>query len=458
MKKKIFVDKWLVLLVLFSLVLRISYLILAKTTLLWDASVYIGIGKYIYSLGGSGLFEPARPPILPIMLGIGWKIGFNPFIFGLVLETIFGIGTIILCYKIAEQILGKKCALISSIILSFTPFFIYYNSTVLSGIPSTFFALLSIYLFIKNKNFLAGIFSSIAFLTRFPQGLVFIFLLLFSKNMKNFLKILFGFILILAPYLIVNYILFGNPLHPFFEASLIIKNAGLWLYKKRWYFYFVEILKNNPLLFFSFVGLFTFPKEKRKYFMLICVTIAMFFYFSKLQHKEIRFAIVFLPYLSIFASTGVIKILEKINKKIFSFSTVGIVMLSLVILFWNLNIEKGISNEELNFYSYFKDKNERILTSNPVVALFSDAKLDLMYYPIFNFKKAKELQNYILKHKKKIKYILLDECYGLVCEENDQKCKEERNKLQKLIEKYFKKIYENKRKCKQIIYELKTYS
>ncbi|MDO8661514.1 MAG: hypothetical protein Q7K43_06500, partial [Candidatus Woesearchaeota archaeon] len=44
----------------------------------WDSGVYIGMGKWLWSLSTSGLWEDFRPVLWPIVLGFFWKIGLNP--------------------------------------------------------------------------------------------------------------------------------------------------------------------------------------------------------------------------------------------------------------------------------------------------------------------------------------------------------------------------------------------
>ncbi|MCH7516408.1 MAG: glycosyltransferase family 39 protein [Bacteroidetes bacterium] len=116
----------------------------------WDSSVYIGMGKYIYSAGNSGLYEASRPLVWHLILGFFWKLGFDVILFGKISVLLFGIGTIILTYLIAHELFDKKIALLSSLLLIFSPTFFLFNSVMLAGIPSAFFFLLGFYLFIKK--------------------------------------------------------------------------------------------------------------------------------------------------------------------------------------------------------------------------------------------------------------------------------------------------------------------
>src|SRR3989344_1748702 len=55
----------------------------------WDSAVYVGMGKYLFSHGQAGLWEPIRPLTLPIILGFFWKIGLNPLISGEIFILLF---------------------------------------------------------------------------------------------------------------------------------------------------------------------------------------------------------------------------------------------------------------------------------------------------------------------------------------------------------------------------------
>jgi len=189
----------------------------------WDSSVFLGMGKYIYSSGEVGLWESSRPIVWPLMLGFFWKIGLDAIFFGKLLVILFSSGVLILTYLIALDIFDKKVALISSLFLALSSTFFLFNNILHTEIPSTFFVLLGFYLFIKKQYNLSGLFLGIAFMTRFFQIFIFIALslilfYLFVKKKVPY-KVLFYFSLFfltpIVPYLISNYISYNNPFHPF---------------------------------------------------------------------------------------------------------------------------------------------------------------------------------------------------------------------------------------------------
>lgn len=227
---------------------------------LWDEAVYLGMGKYIFSLGKVGLWEPLRPIALPFLLGIPWKLKINQIIAARIIELAFAAGVIILTYFISEKIFkNKKIALLNAFIVTITPIFFYNSMRIMSDIPALFFALFAVYFFISNKYFLSGMLSSIAFLFRFPTGLILVSIMLslfigffiefllrktgydetgcatgfnktyfnktgfnktgFNALLNNELKVLFGFLPLQLLFLIFNKIMYNNFFYAFIKAS-----------------------------------------------------------------------------------------------------------------------------------------------------------------------------------------------------------------------------------------------
>jgi len=135
----------------------------------WDSAAYIEMGKYIFSAGSIGLWEDSRPLVLSFILGEFWKLGINPLVAGKILMIFFSLGTIWLTYTIARKIFNENIAVMASLMLSFSQTFFFYDTQILTGIPSLFFALLGLYLFLDKTHVLSGLVLCIAFMTRFLQ-------------------------------------------------------------------------------------------------------------------------------------------------------------------------------------------------------------------------------------------------------------------------------------------------
>jgi len=234
----------------------------------WDSSIFLGMGKYIYSSGEIGLWESSRPLVWPLFLGFFWKIGLDAILFGKLLMILFSSGILILTYLIALDIFNKKIAIFSSLFLALSSTFFLFNNILHTDIPSTFFVLSGFYLFIKKQYNLSGLFLGIAFMTRFFQIFIFIplTLILFYLFLKKKVpyRVLFYFSLFflipVVPYLILNYFLYNDIFHPFALQAFMSKFTG-WVFFQPFYFYFINLVKENILTLFSILGLlFIFKK------------------------------------------------------------------------------------------------------------------------------------------------------------------------------------------------------
>jgi len=287
----------------------------------WDSAVYLGMGKYIYSQGNSGLWESSRPLIFPTILGIGWKLDFDYVYFGRTVSLIFSILVLISVYSIGIKLFSKKIALLAVFFTAFSYTFFFFSSNILTGIPSTFFVLLAFYFFLQNRFFLMGLFSGAAVMTRFFQvfvliGVILVFLIYFY-NRKHFTKKLFyaaaGALLLVLPYFILNYYLYDDILLPFKIQNHLINTTG-WILYEGFGFYFIGLLKEN----FFIVSLLSLPLFFRKNYKFYALTLIPFIYiiiFSFVSHKEMRFMLPILPFLYLLTSYCLFKIYNRIKYK-----------------------------------------------------------------------------------------------------------------------------------------------
>ena len=495
--KRIFLRNKLIILLLFaSLLLRLAFL--PKSIILWwDPSVYLGMGKYLFSFGKAGLWEASRPIVLPIILGLLWKLKLS-FLFNL-LQLFFSLGCVYLVYLIGKDVFNEKIALLSALFLSLSPTFVFFGFLQLTDIPSTFFALLGVYLFIRNRNLLSGLFLGIAFMARFLQ--LFVFIILFislvckkyahstlrSKfnltdnyrrasrgvapvgdaaplslpsrilkvlcmyyRKKNLIKFLFGFSIPVIPYLAFNLIMYSNPLYPFLLQSWMTQHTG-WIYNQPLPFYFLGLLKENFLAILSLPAIyFIFKKTNYKKISILLIFILFFLFFTLTKHKEMRFILVFLPYLYLITSLGIFNIFKKIKSRKIVY-ILSILLLSVWLYLSAAQIEVPKPNDYSVFWSYMaqEEVKSNIWISNPIFIAKSDKKADeLIYYPLYNSAKAITYQNTFSKAK----HVLIDTCDIMPCPVEDAQCKEETEKLIALLKKNFKAIYENEGGCSQYIF------
>ena len=93
--------------------------------------------------------------------------------------------------------------------------------------------------------------------------------------------------------------------------------------------------------------------------------------------------------------------------------------------------------------------SKKVWISNPIIAALSDRKIDeLIYYPVFNKQKKKEL----IINSNEADYIFLDSC-DLACKPSDIDCENNKKELinffkNKFIIKYSSELNE----CKQFVF------
>jgi len=176
----------------------------------------------------------------------------------------------------------------------------------------------------------------------------------------------------------------------------------------------------------------------------------MFFvFFSIVKHKEVRFMLLFLPYLYILASYGIFSVFNKIkNKKLVFY------FFLLISLIWfvqtSYQIKYNYDNEiKINKYETFQnylggEDVTGIWISNPVFAVNSDRKIDeLMYSPTFNHDKFLFLKENLGVAEN----VLINTC-DLYCEPYNEYCEGDKIELIGLLRERFEMVfYEKEREC-----------
>lgn len=417
----------------------------------WDASIYLGMGHYIYSLGSVGIWEPIRPIAWPLMLGFFWKIGMNDVIMGYILSMAFSIGSALLVYFIGKKLDNEETGFIAALILSFTPIFFESIFRNMTELPSAFFALLALFFYLEKKPFFAGVVAGISFLTKFPNGIVIALLVMGALcllRIKDAAKTIAGSMIPIIPYLAFNFIMYGNAVGIFSEADAIVKNAGTWLFSGPAYYYLVEILKQNPLYLLSLAGIYALARQKK--YIVTAIAIAFFAYFSIHIHKEIRFAVLMLPYFAVLAAMGI----KSILKQKWAFWAIAAITLAVFVTHLPTEYETGSAYEGYVKYLEGKEVNGEVLTMHPAVNLYSAKAAIPMYYPVFNSQLAQKWIDYIKQNKERISYAFLDTCEGgMLCHPDEKGCGEKKAELINTLETLlYRQYYAKAGKCEYYVF------
>ena len=449
-----------------SFVVRVIYLSI-NWPLWWDAHVYIGMGKYIFSSGQIGIWESFRPLIHPVIIGALWKLSLNPIAWGKVLDLLFSLIAIFLLYRIGEKVFNKKIAILSSLIFSLTPLFIMHTGLILTEPLALTFGLLGIYLVLDQTKltcvFFSGIFLSLAFLTKYTMGILFaaIFLVLLVKKetiltkIKTTFALGIAFITPIIPYMAFNYFRYPNMFEPFVSGSWIVTTAT-WLYGNGYTYYFRSFFFTNPLYILFFVYIYYFFKEKewknsnKTIFLLISILALIYFTFL-VPRKEPRYLLIAVPFMAI-AISQTIRILHnklKLVKRPVLWPRSFVVLIILLILVpmpANLNFDKAPDfKPEINRIIADNNITGIILSSDPSFVSFLDHKivtLDGMDFAPIIYNQTKE----------ETEMIFINDC-DLLCAPEDLECKELREQLLSTIKQENEEVFSKQFKdCKYSIY------
>ncbi len=461
---------------LLSLAVRSFYLSL-KHPLWWDSHVYIGMGKYLFSNGTSGIWESFRPLVHPIILGAFWKSGLNPIFIGKLLDLIFSLAAVYLTYLIGKKIFNRETGLIAALIFSLTPLFIMFTGLILTEPLAITFALGGIYLFLDEKKvwkvFLSGILLSLSFMTKFPQGVVFgaLFLILGVKllgglyplkkeevwgRIKQLVTFSLGFGIVIIPYLLFNYYRYGNMFEPFLSGSQIV-TTSTWVYGSGITFYLTQFFFRNWIYLFFFVYLYYFIKEKHwkdtgKDVLMLSVLLFLIYFTFQVPRKEVRYLVTVLPFLSLMISYTVIKIYRQLKSSqhptlrpaAFVFLCI---LITIIHIPTTLYFEKTPTFEQ-EILKVIDDYNvtQPILTTDPAFVSFADQPVVIL---------SAGLQfGPIIYGEQKGKYglLFLNDC-DLICSPGNLSCQEKREKFLNLVAGENKEVFrETAKECTYLIY------
>jgi hypothetical protein len=359
-------------------ILRMMFSWLTYHLIGWDESVYLSMGRFIHTFGEHGLWEVIRPLGLPAILSILPNTGY--IILSELIILVFSLGCIYLTYKITLLYTNEKAAILAASLLALTPLFFYYSFLVYTDIPAAFLVLLAIYMFLNDRLFWAGSAAGLAFVFRFPAGIILIALLTFSfdRNIRHTLlkasKVTAAFILTVLPYFVINQIYTFTAYFPvveamkhqnnmFFEVSGIAQNI----------FYYPFILAwQNPLLILLIAAFIFFHRKLGLVYFIFMIFLV---YFTRIVNKQPRFMLLFLPLAVILAAYGLARIQHKFKFREIQLAVGIFLILSLCVQSYVLyKLYKAQLKTEPEIVSeYYRYGYEGIvLTTDPLPAIYSD--------------------------------------------------------------------------------------
>lgn len=425
----------------------------------WDAAVYLGMGKYMFSLGQVGLWEPLRPIVWPIILGIMWFAKLNALRLGMLMQILMSLAIIYLIYDVSSLIFSERTGIIASAIFSFSSIFFFMEFHLYTEIPATFFLLLALSLLIRKRFALAGTFWGIAILTKFTIlifAIPFLVFFAWDRRIRAVSQFCIGSAFALVPFFIFNLFMYKSVMLPFFEATRAISQVvGCnYLDYEPWYFYFYLLLKENLLYVLFPVGvIFSLRKVGKEKLLIVSCLAAPLFYFSQLHCRDYRYLITFLPFVAIYTGLAIDRLLVRLKRCFFLLLVFAILGLSLVqaISYYEKNEQKAPNAIAEKYYHFLENRSFKgeVWSSNPIVGIYANKKLNLISYPVYTANLTISITNYLTLHSKNISYVFMDTCGGgIICSPSDGECARKSDILFGVLKKEFLLAYKaNQSNC-----------
>ncbi len=444
---------------------------------MWDPAVYVGMGKYIYSSGQVGLWEPARPVMLPLWLGLFWKLGLDPFATGAFSSLLLAAAAIFFVYLITKELCDKKSAAIFSLLFAMNFALITFSNSILTDIPAMFFSLVAVYLAIRKKFLAAGALAGVAMLTKFTSLLILPAILagiainvgFTNKNRiaaaRNFVV---GLGVVTVPYFLANYMAYKNPIYPLLAGQRLIQSVvGNYTCPSSALFYLKSAVAEVPLLLILIAALFaallTAARKPATDWKLAIVALAAavpFAYHSLFLHcKDIRYAFAFLPYFYVLSAKA-LHIWRQQGRQTLKYIVAGLVAAQIILSAATLasHVAKNEPQWKLNpeFYGYLESHNVsgKVWASTPEVIGAAKVMIDeLIYYPVFDNRKISEITTRLNEERGTIQYVLINTC-DIPCVNYDADCPDRQKGLLDRLNKTFTTVFHAKQgECDLTVYQ-----
>ena len=306
MKKATYVNLSIAIIIIIAL---LRFIFALTHTVSGDACWHLSASRFIATENSIPLFEGIgrlqpfwAPPLFHFVAAFFYKIA-TPISINLadlslkLVSPIFATLTIILLFLLTRRLFDEKIAFYSMVFINFIPLFLDYSIFSYVGSTTTFFSLLSIYLMLNNRYFLASTSLGLAMLTKYNAIFVYPMLLYLAykivkekklPNVKLAIVAIIPFI-ISSLWLIRNFILLKNPFWPFLnevfngiEKGIVFSEINLanLLSLKTYFSSYLEIF-GIPNGNFALLSFYDIPFLGLLFFIWIIATMIFIFPFIK---------------------------------------------------------------------------------------------------------------------------------------------------------------------------------
>lgn len=292
------------------------------STHLWDFSSYVLNAEYLFYDGN--YFETLRPPLPSILLGFFLLLGsLGEYVYIVFVSALFFYSTLKLSETLFENQKNKEILRVAFYFFSLSAFTIFFAT--LAGAELLSLALLELFIVSLIRGKVSGHYLALAFLSRYSMA-IFVPFLFFNSDWKKILKNIGAFALVVFPWLLFNFLKFGN-----WFTSIIDAYANN-IYLRDYIFTplnFLDILTvMSWFSVFVFIGLgivavrliktkANFSKENLVYLLFILMALIVIWDYSNIPFKKVRFLFPLILPIAYFSTVAFDSILENLKKKNF---------------------------------------------------------------------------------------------------------------------------------------------
>jgi hypothetical protein len=403
----------IVLVLLATIFLKIYYFFkVGAQPIWWDEGDYLSIAKYwvldIPLSEGMSYLLGMRPFLLSILQAAILKVGLGELTIRFFLELLPSILSVYVMYLLVKDMYGKWAGVSASVMTSFYWVWQFYTYRIMTDVPSTFFAILSIYFLMSwyeksskpSGLYLAVLFGVLSFSMRFPQALIlmtsFAYLLITRKlslfKDRVFWKAAGLLVLLLVPYFIYLVAVDFAPLATYFGSTSTTATQSinlLLIFRPVSWMYWPWII----LLVFGFVKSLTFLmgldvvwKQKDKslnndLYLLLWLASQIFFYIFIIKVFEDRWVLMLSMCLFVIASKG-FSFIEEFGNKYYKWLGIGVALVLLLMgAYYNHSHASELIISKSSSYGAVKDAGLWIRDNSvPADAVMTASVVQNYYY------------------------------------------------------------------------------
>lgn len=191
-----------------------------------EIAINLTEGKGFYRVDEiEGERRSIRPPLYPLLLAALYKIFNKSSIPPIFIQSIIGALTVLFAYLIAREIFNEKVGILAAVLAAIYPYYVFHDTSLQENTLFTLLTAVTIFFLIKtskslylSNSFFAGIFLSLAVMTRvtllmlLPFAILWFIMVIRERKTMMVLAMLLGFIIIAAPWLVRNTVIHGKPL------------------------------------------------------------------------------------------------------------------------------------------------------------------------------------------------------------------------------------------------------